>query len=258
MLKEFLKNSVSLVAGKPSENIVDVISDKKYINEFLIAKKLDLTVNQVRNILYKLSDEGLVSSIRKKDKRKGWYTYFWQIEPLKALEFLKANVMRRANQIKTQIESREAKTFYVCNRCNVEYNEENALLNDFTCNECGDIFVIKDNTKLLRELKKNLEKQNKEIESIDVEIDKEKEVIEKRKQKEMKKEEKKTAKAKKKTVKKPAKKKTAKKTTKKKATKKPAKKKVIKKKPLKKAAKKKAVVKTKKTSAKKTKPKKRK
>jgi len=73
MLKDLLKEVVAIVAGKQAEEIADILDSKKHVNEFLIAKKLGITINQTRNILYKLSDFGLVSFIRKKDKRKGWY-----------------------------------------------------------------------------------------------------------------------------------------------------------------------------------------
>ena len=87
-LKNFLRDVVVIIVGKQAETIIDFLDGNKYLNEFLIAKKLEITINQTRNILYKLSDHGIVSSTRKKDKRKGWYTYFWKIEIMKALEFL--------------------------------------------------------------------------------------------------------------------------------------------------------------------------
>ena len=68
MLKTFLKEVVTIVVGKQAEDIIDMLDGSKYINEFLIAKKLGITINQTRNILYKISDHGLISSIRKKDK----------------------------------------------------------------------------------------------------------------------------------------------------------------------------------------------
>ncbi len=141
--KNFLEESISSVIGKQGEEITPFLDTEKYVNEFLIAKKLDITINQTRNLLYKLSEYGLVSSTRKKDKRKGWYTYFWRLEALKTLEFFREILRKRINQIVNQIESREVKTFYVCARCNIEFNEENALLNDFTCNECGNVFALK-------------------------------------------------------------------------------------------------------------------
>ena len=76
MIKDVLKEVVSITVGKQAEPLIDLLHGKKHINEFIIAKSLGVTINQARNMLYKLADYGLVSSIRKKDKRKGWYTYF--------------------------------------------------------------------------------------------------------------------------------------------------------------------------------------
>jgi transcription factor E len=189
MLKDFLKEVLVILVGKQAEEIVDLLDGDKYINEFLIAKKINLTINQTRNILYKISDSGLVSSIRKKDKKKGWYTYFWKIEILKSLEFLREIILKSLAQLKNQIKSRETKRFYFCERCNVEFTEENAMLRDFTCNECGEVFSVKSNEKVLKEFKKNEEKLEKKLDLVNEEIKKEKEKIEKIKQRETKKQE---------------------------------------------------------------------
>jgi len=189
-LKKILKEVVTLIVGKQTEDIVDLLDTKKHVNEFIIAKKLDLTINQTRNILYKISDHGLVSYIRKKDKKKGWYTYFWKIEILKSLEFMKSNLLKKIDQLEYKIKSRETKRFYICERCNIELSEENALLYNFTCNECGDVLALKDNTKFIREMKKNLEKLKKDLVFLKEEIKKEIEKVEKIKLKERRKEEK--------------------------------------------------------------------
>lgn len=188
MLKNLLKEVISLVAGKQAEDIINILDTQKYINEFVIAKKLNLTINQARNILYKISDHGLVSSIRKKDKRKGWYTYFWKIEILKSLDFLRENLLKKIENTEHQMKSRETKRFYVCPRCHIELSEENALINNFTCNECGSILVLKDNTKLIKDLRKNKERLEKDLGIVKEEILNEKEKEEKKRIKEIKKE----------------------------------------------------------------------
>ncbi len=211
MLKKFLKEIVVSLAGKQSEGVIDLFDGKKYVNEFIIAKKLNLTINQTRNILYKISDYGLVSFIRKKDKKKGWYTYFWKIEILKSLEFLKENLMKKMEQIQHQITSRKTKEFYVCEKCNIEFNEENALIHNFMCNECGEIMSRKDNTPVIKEYNKETDKLRKELELIDEELKIEREKIEKSKARELKKEEKiKLEEKRKKKLAAPAKKKAAK------------------------------------------------
>lgn len=181
MTDVFLKEVIVYVAGKPAEPLADILSTKVYINEFLIAKKMSLVINQARNILYKLSDSGIVSSIRKKDKKKGWFTYFWKIEALKSLEFLSQILLKQIEQANSQLKTRESKQFYICDACNIELTGEKALLYNFTCNECGEIFKIKDNSKLIKELKKNLEKFNNKLAFVNSEIQKEKEKVGKQK-----------------------------------------------------------------------------
>ncbi|MEX2017091.1 MAG: hypothetical protein WD876_01320 [Candidatus Pacearchaeota archaeon] len=184
MLSKFLKEVVVILVGKQSEPIADLLDSKKHVNEFIIAKKLGLTINQTRNILYKIADHGLVSSVRKKDKRKGWYTYFWKLENLKVLEFLREMLTKKIDTLVNQIRNRETKVFYVCKNCHVEYNEENALLHDFTCSECGEVFIKSDSAKILKDLRKENEKLRKELVIIDEEIKNEREVAEKNRVKE--------------------------------------------------------------------------
>ena len=190
MLKNFLKEIIVSIAGKPAEAIIDLVNGKNYVNEFIIAKKLNLTINQTRTILYKISDHGLVSFIRKKDKKKGWYTYFWKLEILKCLEFLRAEIIKKMDQIYHQIKSRETKEFYICPKCNIEFNEENALIHNFSCNECGEIMSRKDNTSVIKDYNKERDKLRKELGFVDEELKIEKEKIEKIKAKEIIKEEK--------------------------------------------------------------------
>jgi len=254
MLNQLLKDLVVIVVGKPAEPIAEILNTKKHVNEFTIAKKLEITINQTRNILYKLSDHGLVSSIRKKDKKKGWYTYFWKIEIQKSLEFLKARLEKRKNTFATQIQNRETKQFYICELCNIEFTEEHAMINNFTCNECGGIFKLKDNQKLLKGLKRNLERIESEISEIDVELEKEGAIQQKAKKRMLNKEEKEKQKkkeeaAEKRRIAREAKRKALGLPPKKVAKKKVAKKKVAKKKVIKKTVKKKVAKKVTKKKA---------
>lgn len=172
MDKKLIKEAFTEIAGKIAEPLVDILDEKKYMNEFLIAKKLDLPINQTRNILYRISERGMVSSTRKKDKKKGWYTYSWKIESLKSLEFLKSLMDKKFNQMQNQIKNREMREFYVCERCHIEFNEENALIHDFVCPECGSVLTLKNNTKLVKEMKKNLDSFADVMKTIDAEIEK--------------------------------------------------------------------------------------
>src|SRR3989344_9024169 len=114
---KFLKSIVENLINKQATPIIDL----------LIAKNLGLTINQTRNILYKLSDFGLVSFIRKKDKRKGWYIYFWTLNITQSLKLLEQNLIKELEQLENQLKSRKENRFYVCDTCSLEVSEETAL-----------------------------------------------------------------------------------------------------------------------------------
>ncbi|MEM3113331.1 MAG: hypothetical protein QXI33_02815 [Candidatus Pacearchaeota archaeon] len=154
------------VGGKNAAAIVDLLIDKKNVNEFIIAKKLNLTINQTRNILYKLSDEGLVNSIRKKDKKKGWYTYFWTFNADKAFLFLEKILLKEIEQLEFQLTSREVKRFYICPSCHSEVSEETALLYEFTCPECGEVYELNDNKQAIHEIRNNITRLRKKLEEV--------------------------------------------------------------------------------------------
>ncbi|VVB79650.1 Transcription factor E [uncultured archaeon] len=166
-----LRNLVQEMAGEGSGQIVDILFDKRDINEFLIAKKMNLTINQVRNILYKLSAEGLVSFTRKKDKRKGWYIYFWTLNTEKCLMKLEVELTKKLEELKQAQKQREYGRYYTCKNCNIEVTEEKALEDDFSCSECAEVYTLVDNTNNLKELKGKITKRENELNEIKQELE---------------------------------------------------------------------------------------
>lgn len=235
---KLLEDIVIEIAGKQAEEIVNILFGKKDINEFLVAKKLKLTINQTRNIFYKLSNFGLVSFTRKKDKRKGWYTYFWTLNPEKALELLENKLKKEMETLQQQLKSREIKRFYFCETCKVEVSEENALLHNFVCQECGSVYKLQEDTKILNNLKNSVLRLERQRENVVQELNEIREekarksakMRKKEKKKKLKKARKKTEKKKKKRKKKTEKRKKKVKIKKKKKVKRQKRKKKVKKK----------------------------
>lgn len=171
MREKFLKDIVAHVAGPAAEGVVDLLYEKENVNEFNIAKKLNLTINQTRNILYKLSDEGLVSFIRKKDsKNGGWYTYFWTLDTEKGLSKLSEKIQHAIIQLEIELTNKMTKQFYFCPNGDMEISEEEALAHNFTCPECGEVFQRKDNEKEVNEIRGQIESSRKRLEEIRKEI----------------------------------------------------------------------------------------
>ena len=171
---------ISLTVSELTKVRIDEKIKKCKKLKFLIAKKMDLTINQTRNILYKLADEGLVGFIRKKDKKKGgWYTYFWTLRMKKSLIRYKEELVNKLENIKTQLNTRETERHYFCKNCELEYNEESAMHQEFTCAECGEVLEIRETEKITTHLRNEIRKLEEEILRVDQEI----EVLEDKEQK---------------------------------------------------------------------------
>ncbi|PIU76150.1 hypothetical protein COS75_00685 [Candidatus Pacearchaeota archaeon CG06_land_8_20_14_3_00_35_12] len=171
LIKNLLRELARNISGKNSETIVDILKEKT-VNEFKIADKMKLTVNQVRNIFYKLQSYDVVIASRKKDKRKGWYIYSWSINVPKSLEVLRNIKQKQIFDIEHNIKSRESKRFYLCTGCNIEMTEESALSHNFFCPECGRLLQLSPPEGYLREQRQKLEHAKKEIAIIDAELGK--------------------------------------------------------------------------------------
>ncbi len=187
MQTNFLKHLIENVAGTPAIPIISILEGKKDVNEFLIAKKMDMTINQVRNILYKLSAEGLVAFIRKKDKRKGWYIYFWTLNPYKCLLKIESELIGEIQKLKEVLHSRETKRFYICKACNIELTEEKALEHDFTCEECAGLYELADNSQIIKDLTNKIVRKERDLGSIKKEIELLEEEAQKQKEKKQRK-----------------------------------------------------------------------
>jgi transcription factor E len=271
--KEQLIDLISVTLGDDVLPLVHLLWKKSNISEFKLAEKLNITVNQTRNMLYRLSELNLVSFMRKKDKRKGWYIYYWSLKKDSAFNAVWRFKKKRLEQFKTRLTQEQKGVYYVCpNKC-MRMGMDKAMEFDFRCQECGSLLGQQDNKRTVENILAMIGDMEVELEEFENQVMtaraarraketlKEKRVeAKKKKVEEKKRAERKAAQAEKrreaaklkkalkeakKKVKKKVKKKSAKKKAKKKKVKKKAKKKVIKKKVSKKKVAKKLVKKKK-------------
>jgi len=200
------------ILGEDGLPLVKELSGKQHVSEFELADKLKKDIKVVRKMLYLLYNFNLVSFIRKKDKIKGWYIYYWTLLP----ESIKFNYIKRKKELLAKLQQRlEEETrelFYTCpTRC-VRLNFDQAMDFEFHCPECGELTSQDNNAERVQTLRKKVA----EIEAELKELLEERKVH--RKTVKTKKKEVKARKQKKrvKNTKKPAKAKTAKNTVKKK------------------------------------------
>lgn len=136
--------------------IIKFVINKRNVSEFKIADKLQLSINQVRNLIYKLNNYNLVTYVRKKDKKKGWFIYYWTFHVKEALSSLEGMKSSRIEGIKKKIEEESSTSFFSCpDKCS-RVDFETALENNFKCVGCGKVLKEESNVKEIGVLNKKL------------------------------------------------------------------------------------------------------
>ena len=162
-----IKEVVSEVAGEDTIPVVLNIKGKVNVSEFKIAEDLKMDIRELRKKLYRLLEHNLVVFKRKKDKKKGWYIYYWTFQPSQVKFLYKALRERKLEKLKQRLEREENNQFYICPNACVRLDFSKAVEFDFRCPECGSLMVVQDNSATIRHLKEEIERLEKEIKEIE-------------------------------------------------------------------------------------------
>ncbi|MDP1728944.1 MAG: hypothetical protein Q8L27_01935 [archaeon] len=169
-----VKELIREVVGPDGVPLVEIILKKENVSEFKIAEKLKITVNQVRNILYRLQDHNLVLFTRKKDKSKGWYIYFWTFDHAKARILLLKHKAAKLEVLKLRIEKERDSAYFVCPNKDMRAAFENAMELQFKCPECGEVLKQEDNQAKMAQVEteiNKLEQEIKQFEFMDIDVE---------------------------------------------------------------------------------------
>ena len=163
--KSIINDVVSEAVGEDSLPIIHYLVGKVEISEFVIADDTEIEIHRVRNILYRLNSEMLVTYIRKKDKEKGWYISYWTFVPKRVLELVIILKEKRLAKFKNRLEKESANVgnFFMCPNTCVRMDFDNATDADFKCPECGSLLNQQDNQRTIETLQENIKKLEKEL-----------------------------------------------------------------------------------------------
>lgn len=162
--------------------LVQQLYGKEHVSEFDLATKTKKDIKIIRRMLYTLYNHNVIGFIRKKDKQKGWYIYYWTILPenVKFSYFKKKK--EQLQRCREQLEAEGKDLFFICPGKCVRLNFDQAMEFEFHCPECGQL-ASQDSSEDKKEV---LQKKIKELEQELVEAREEKKTA-RRKSKERKK-----------------------------------------------------------------------
>ena len=162
-----IKEVMVSILGEEGLPLVDQLSGKENVSEFELATKTKKDIKVVRRILYILYNHSLVSFIRKKDKNKGWYIYYWTLLP-EGIRFMYVKKKRELLQkLQTQLEEELKELFFVCpNKC-VRLNFDQSMDFEFHCPECGQLITQDSTQQKIVEIKRQVQEITEELKILD-------------------------------------------------------------------------------------------
>ncbi|MFA5887400.1 MAG: hypothetical protein WC852_01680 [Candidatus Nanoarchaeia archaeon] len=150
-------------AGEDVLPLVTLLKGKENVSEFVIADRLNVTVNQVRNMLYRLHKSNLVTFTRKKDKKKGWYIYYWTLAMKNIKDALFNQKKKQLAEFHEKLAKENTGKFYVCPVKCARLTMEDAMEADFHCPECGQLLTEQDNKRTIENLDRRIAELSAEI-----------------------------------------------------------------------------------------------
>jgi len=166
LLDEELMKVANLLGEEDAVKIVRSLAKMKEATDEAIANDSGIRLNTVRKVLYKLYDKTLVSCTRVRDEKTGWYIFYWKLQPEQLDAFIRSRKKKTLEKLKARLEYEKSHTFFICNKCgNIRLPFEEAIESAFRCPKCNGQFVSSDNSKIIDELSKIIERLKVEVAS---------------------------------------------------------------------------------------------
>ena len=160
---KLVEQVVADVAGEDVIPLIKQLKNKKNVSEFKLAESLELEVNLVRNMLYRLYHANLVSFTRRKDKKKGWYIYYWTFR-IKQIKYVALNLKKqRLERLKDRLSREKDSSFFICpNEC-MRLDFDSAINFEFKCPECASLMQQESNDTKVKEIEEEIKRLEKEL-----------------------------------------------------------------------------------------------
>jgi transcription initiation factor TFIIE subunit alpha len=165
LTKQQIEDTIFAVSGDIGVKVVEFLGDKENISEFIIAEKLKLDMQTIRNTLYKLHTHNVATYIRKKDRQKGWYISYWTFNKPRIKELIQNMKKMQLEKLKERLEKEEANrnVFFICSKACARLDFDQATEFEFKCPECGTLLQQQENGRTIEVLKEKIQALESDI-----------------------------------------------------------------------------------------------
>ncbi|PIN75903.1 hypothetical protein COV18_01850 [Candidatus Woesearchaeota archaeon CG10_big_fil_rev_8_21_14_0_10_37_12] len=163
---KLIEELVSELAGQDVVPLVEALRNKSNVSELKLAEQLKREINTIRNMLYRLYEHNLVSFTRKKDKKKGWYIYYWTLNSNRVKDLIAEVKKQKIHRLQERLDREQQTQFYSCSEKCVRLDFEESHDHGFKCPECGTLLDVENNKHIVERLAKTISEMQKELDEL--------------------------------------------------------------------------------------------
>ena len=162
----YINPELKEIVGDALLPVISLLKGNGFISEIELAKKASMDINEVRTILYHLQELNLVDFRREREKKTGWYIYYWALEP-RGIRPLVSNLRKqKLLKMREELKRENGGSFFSCLHLCVRLDFEAATNFNYRCPECGGTVQLEDNIQRIKKLKEGIIKLEKAIEAV--------------------------------------------------------------------------------------------
>lgn len=138
-----------LLGGEEYIRVARALLNSENSTDEEIASATGLKINTVRRSLYDLFGKSLITGVRVRDMKRGWFVYRWRAQRDQVDGFIDTQKKKALDRLTQRLEYERLHEFYACGKTKChKYTFEESIETFFKCSDCGETLNLLDNGHL--------------------------------------------------------------------------------------------------------------
>ena len=147
-----------LIGGEEYLKVARALLNAEDATDEEIAGATGLRINIIRKVLYDMFGKALITGIRVKDEKKGWFVYRWRAKQDQVDNFIDNQKKKILDRLQKRLEYEESSEFYHCgNKDCPRVKFDSAVEVFFKCSNCKGSLNMVDNNNVKEALRYKIE-----------------------------------------------------------------------------------------------------
>jgi len=153
-----------LIGGEEYLKVARALLNTEDATDEEIASATGLRINIVRKVLYDTFGKALITGVRVKDEKKGWFVYRWRAKRDQVDNFIENQKKKILDRLRKRLQYEESTEFYHCsNQDCPRVSFEQSVEMFFKCPNCKGLLNMVDNSKVKQALRQKIEQISRDI-----------------------------------------------------------------------------------------------